>query len=150
MIATVAFGTISIVPHTNPFDWFLIFFYLKYPSLLKIDYQFEEFTLLHRSLRTIYNFGKIIILLQFCFLIFACVFYSIGKRSVSSGYNSWLLNDGNFGVILELETGFQFFFSYYFALGTMTTTMGYGDITPLNVFECTWCLGGIIFAVFIF
>lgn len=32
----------------------------------------------------------------------------------------------------------------------MTTTMGYGDITPLNVFECTWCLGGIIFAVFIF
>lgn len=32
----------------------------------------------------------------------------------------------------------------------MTTTMGYGDITPLNVFECLWCLGGIFFAVFIF
>ena len=32
----------------------------------------------------------------------------------------------------------------------MTTTMGYGDITPLNMFECTYCLGGIMFAVFIF
>lgn len=74
----------------------------------------------------------------------------IGVACVEAGYHSWLLNDGNFGQIYDMDTSYHFFFSYYFGLGTMTTTMGYGDITPLNVFECTWCLGGIFFAVFIF
>lgn len=128
----------------------LLLFFFKYPSFLKIDYLFEEATLLYRTLRTMYGFMKIIVLLQFCFLIFSCIFFVIGSASVNAGYNSWLLNDGNFGIIGEMTPGFKFFFSYYFGLGTMTTTMGYGDITPLNVFECTWCLGGIFFAVFIF
>ncbi|CAK79582.1 unnamed protein product (macronuclear) [Paramecium tetraurelia] len=149
ILGTLAFGIQSFIPNDSV-NLILLLFFLKYPALIKIDYLFEEATLLYRTLRTIYNVGKIIVLLQFCFLIFSCIFYVIGKSSVEAGYNSWLLNDGNFGVIGELNPGFQFFFSYYFGLGTMTTTMGYGDITPLNVFECTWCLGGIFFAVFIF
>ena len=28
--------------------------------------------------------------------------------------------------------------------------MGYGDITPLNKYECSFCLFGIIFAVLVF
>lgn len=32
----------------------------------------------------------------------------------------------------------------------MTTTMGYGDITPLNMYECTCGIAGIMFAVIIF
>ncbi|CAD8167179.1 unnamed protein product [Paramecium pentaurelia] len=149
IIGVLAFGVQSFV-NDDSINLILLLFYLKYPALIKIDYLFEEATLLYRTIRTIYNVGKIIVLLQFCFLMFSCIFYVIGKASVEAGYNSWLLNNGNFGIIGELNPGFQFFFSYYFGLGTMTTTMGYGDITPLNVFECTWCLGGIFFAVFIF
>ena len=67
---------------------------------MKIDLMFEEATLLHRTVRTIYNFAKILMVLQFCFLLFACGFYLIGTASVNNGINSWLLNDGNFGVIL--------------------------------------------------
>lgn len=78
---------------------YLIFF-IKYPPLMKIDLMFEEATLLHRTVRTIYNFAKILMVLQFCFLLFACGFYLIGTASVNNGINSWLLNDGNFGVIL--------------------------------------------------
>lgn len=41
---------------------YLIFF-IKYPPLMKIDLMFEEATLLHRTVRTIYNFAKILMVL---------------------------------------------------------------------------------------
>lgn len=74
----------------------------------------------------------------------------VGMASVNGGLNSWLLNDGNFGVILDRSVQARFFFCYYFSVGTMTTTMGYGDITPLNIYECSCGIAGIMFAVIIF
>lgn len=35
-------------------------------------------------------------------------------------------------------------------MGTTTTTMGYGDMQPLNTFEVLVGMGGILFAVLIF
>ena len=61
-----------------------------------------------------------------------------------------MLNNGNFGVIDIRTIESKSFFSYYMSLGTMTTLMGYGDITPLNIYECTFCLGGIVFACFVY
>ena len=34
------------------------------------------------------------------------MFYVIGYACVQAGHNSWLLNDGNFGVIYEMDEGF--------------------------------------------
>lgn len=38
--------------------------------------------------------------------MFSCIFYVIGYACVEAGYNSWLLNEGNFGVIGEMNPGF--------------------------------------------
>lgn len=83
-------------------------------------------------------------------MIYACAWYTIGDASVQASLNSWLLNDGNFGIIGDKSAAAKFFFSFYFSVGTMTTTMGYGDITPLNMFECACGIVGILFAVIIF
>lgn len=61
-IALSTFGIMSIIKPVN-FREFLLLFYFKYPSMVKIDYFFEEATLLHRTLRTIYNIGRIIVTL---------------------------------------------------------------------------------------
>jgi hypothetical protein len=58
----LAFGIVSLIPDGEG-RIFLMLFFLKYPALLKIDYLFEEATLLHRTVRTIYNVGKIIVFL---------------------------------------------------------------------------------------
>ena len=45
---------------------------------------------------------------------------------------SWLDREGgNFGVIHDFSPHKQYFFSVYFALGTVTSTMGYGDIVSI-------------------
>lgn len=62
LVATLAFGVQSFI-NDDSINLILLLFFLKYPSLIKIDYLFEEATLLHRTLRTIYNLGKIIVLL---------------------------------------------------------------------------------------
>lgn len=61
-IALSTFGIMSIIKPAD-FREFLLLFYFKYPSMIKIDYFFEEATLLHRTLRTIYNIGRIIVTL---------------------------------------------------------------------------------------
>jgi len=62
LIATFTLLIHSIVPNDN-YRWIDFLFFLKVPSLNKIDYQFEEAVLLHRKLRTIYNFTKVIFVL---------------------------------------------------------------------------------------
>lgn len=62
LVAYLAFCIRSIFSGYG-YRWVSLLFYLKYPSLMKIEYQFEEAVLLHRKLRTIYNFAKVILVL---------------------------------------------------------------------------------------
>jgi len=35
-------------------------------------------------------------------------------------------------------------------MGTLTSTMGYGDIAPMNPWECAWSLVGMLFGIMVF
>lgn len=35
-------------------------------------------------------------------------------------------------------------------MGTLSSTMGYGGITPLNQYECAWSLLGMFFGIIVF
>lgn len=69
----------------------------------------------------------------FCFNVFSCVFYKIGTYAVSANMNSWLNTPGNFGTIMDLPIHEIYFFAYYYSLGTVSTTMGYGDIVSVFI-----------------
>ena len=47
---------------------------------------------------------------------------------VTDEVKTWLTDEGNFGNISSLPMHDQYFFSFYFNMGTLTSTMGYGDI----------------------
>ena len=64
----------------------------------------------------------------FSFNIYGSLFYQIGETSISYGYKSWIDNNsGNFGAINTLNVYEQYFFSFYFALSILSSTMGFGD-----------------------
>ncbi|CAD8139283.1 unnamed protein product [Paramecium pentaurelia] len=149
LIATSALLIRSIMQTYNE-RWLYLFFYLKYPSLTRISFQFGEIVMLHRRVRTIYQIAKVLAVLQFVFIVYACIWYLACLYATNNGYNSWLTHEGNFGAISELTQIQKFFYSYYFSVGTTTTTMGYGDMQPLNTFEVLVGMGGILFAVLIF
>ncbi|CAD8042910.1 unnamed protein product [Paramecium primaurelia] len=149
LIATLALLIRSIIS-TYSERWLYLFFYLKYPSLERISFQFGEIVMLHRRVRTIFQIGKVLAVLQFVFIVYACIWYLACLYATNKGYNSWLTHEGNFGAISELTQIQKFFYSYYFSVGTTTTTMGYGDMQPLNTFEVLVGMGGILFAVLIF
>ncbi|CAD8052808.1 unnamed protein product [Paramecium sonneborni] len=149
LIATIALLTRQIMQTYNE-RWIYLLFYLKYPSLTRISFQFGELVMLHRRVRTIFQIAKVLAVLQFVFIVYACIWYLACLYATNRGYNSWLTHEGNFGAISELTQIQKFFYSYYFSVGTTTTTMGYGDMQPLNTFEVLVGMGGILFAVLIF
>ncbi|CAD8145638.1 unnamed protein product [Paramecium octaurelia] len=135
---------------TSKFRFIFLMFYFKLPSFLRFDDQLNEMVLLYRRTRVFYEVGKRVIFMFFAFNVFLCVFYIIGLHSVESNYNSWLTNQGNFGIILDRPLHEIYFFGFYFSLGTVSTTMGYGDISPMNIIECSWSLLGVMFGLIIF
>ncbi|KAM3146806.1 hypothetical protein pb186bvf_000960 [Paramecium bursaria] len=135
---------------TEKFKWIYMVFYFKYPSLLRIDDIIAQKILLHRALRTIYQVAKMMVYMLFYFQIACCIFYEIGQWAVSMKMNSWLTTSGNFDVIIDKPLHQIYFFGYYYALCTVSTTMGYGDITPMNIYECSFALMEIMFAIMVF
>ncbi|CAD8058509.1 unnamed protein product [Paramecium primaurelia] len=135
---------------TPKFRFIFLMFYFKLPSFLRFDNQLNEMVLLYRRTRVFYEVGKRVIFMFYAFNVFLCVFYMIGLHSVASNYNSWLTNQGNFGIILDRPLHEIYFFGFYFSLGTVSTTMGYGDISPMNIIECSWSLLGVMFGLIIF
>jgi hypothetical protein len=84
--------------------------------------------LLHVRLRNAYSLLKILLLLFFSVDLFGSYFYSVGQWSIENKLSSWLNTPGLFGTINELPGKEQLFLALYFALGTLSSTMGYGDI----------------------
>jgi len=71
----------------------------------------NEILLLKREWRLVYKVMGVFVFLFTCINFYCCIWYYIGRKSVfifeifeiEGGLNSWLLNDGNFGVINEME-----------------------------------------------
>jgi hypothetical protein len=95
---------------------------------MKTFKEFEEMVLLNRRIRTAFSITQILLALFFSFVAYGCGFILLGKWAIGRDHHSWLLNNGNFGVIMYMDQQSQFFFSFYYALGTLSSTMGYGDV----------------------
>lgn len=68
---------------------------------------------------------------------FGCIFYGAGSY-INSEYpemKTWVNDSGcNFGVVIEYSYFKKYILATYWAMNALTT-VGYGDILPLNVVE---------------
>jgi hypothetical protein len=60
------------------YRWIYLIFFLKFPTILKIDSNIMEIVLLKRDLRLIYMILRILLILFWCINFSSCVFYGIG------------------------------------------------------------------------
>ncbi len=60
--------------------WVYLFFYFKTPSLFQINNILEEAFLLRRKIRNLFVMFKIFLTLLFCFDIYGCLFFMIGRE----------------------------------------------------------------------
>jgi len=64
----------------------------------------------------------------FCFNFYCCLWYVLGIYGDNIHINTWLNVPGNFGVIKDKSIHEMYFYSFYFSLNVLSTTMGFGDI----------------------
>ncbi|CAD8193663.1 unnamed protein product [Paramecium pentaurelia] len=141
---------VRLAVDTNNFRFIFFMFYFKLPSLLRIDHQIAELILLHKRLRTFYQITKMLIFMFFCFNFYCCIWYVLGIYGDKIHINTWLNVPGNFGIIKDKSIHEIYFYSFYFSLNVLSTTMGFGDISPMNIYECSFALFGVMFAVVVF
>lgn len=83
--------------------------------------------------------------------LYGCLFHAAAVYMMKEypEWNTWLSDpEGCFGVIGEYSMGLQYFFSVYWAFGTLTTIC-YGDIYPSNPLEIVVSEFAMVSAVYI-
>jgi hypothetical protein len=103
-----------------------------------------EVVLLKRELRLLHMVLRILVTLFWCINLFSCLFYSVGLHFYNPNYYedevtrvvTWLDIDGPFGIIGsdEVSMHLKYFYSFFFSMGTLTSTMGYGDIVKIYIY----------------
>ena len=108
------------------------------------------------STRSLLLLASLALRLGFVVHISACGWVFVARQSQLRGENSWLTNDFNGYEAVDTEGPHAdsiYIASFYYVLTTMTS-VGYGDILPLNDDERVYAiilefLGGFIFAMII-
>ena len=127
------------------YEYFLILFYLKIKNFKGIITKLEQLLLTNRKFHHGLCLLKLIIWIIFITHSFACVWNSVGLIGDKYFEKTWL-KDNNLEHSDSIE---QYLFSYYFVCVTMNT-VGFGDITPTNKLEVSFCVVFIFLACGIF
>lgn len=128
-----------------PLQGLQILFIFKIYSLLSInDKLLNRFRVSHK-LKSIKD-----LLFLFCKIVFiahmlACAWVFIGEHGSNNLENNWL----KVNSLEQSEWYVKYMYGYYWALMTVMT-VGYGDITPKNVWETFFVLLTILFGCLVF
>lgn len=148
----------------NPkFIYVKIIFYIKIYTFVKIDQEIMHSLELHRVVYAIYRLTRMIVFVWFLTTWAGCIFFAIDYHfylDPHSPYRAmgqlWLTNTaavGNLDLIQNFSWDVWYDYALYWAIQT-SSTVGYGDLTPMNPPEVFYCnlvilLMTVLFAFFI-
>lgn len=126
----------SIKPSEITSEWEIlsIFYFLRYQNLNKSFHRIEEFLFLDQSHANIFSLVKLIFRVLLLCHFLACIWHYIGYIN-SNKEITWLLDQG----ILDSCWTVRYIESLYF-VAVVTNTVGFGDITPVNIQEKAFCI----------
>lgn len=119
---------------------------LRLLKLLKLDEFIAELeTDLKVNLKAL-KIAKMIGALLFLMHLLGCFWFYI---ALTGGYETSWISEYDDGSGLDKDVKFQYVYSVYWALMTLTT-VGYGDITPTNDLERIYTLGALLVGAIVF
>ncbi|CAD8177571.1 unnamed protein product [Paramecium octaurelia] len=123
----------------------LIQFTFNFIKLKKTINRYGEMFAVQSTFTELASLSQLIILIFYFAHFMACIWYYVGKISQESFSNSWIQQQH-----LEDSPLFhKYGYSYYWATATMVT-VGYGDVTPQNIYEVICAIIMIFFASVVF
>ena len=131
---------------------FKIFFLPKVLILNRLDRKVVSVLVFQVRTKTVYLIARLVVFMVLISHFIGIGFYMVAYYIYSTNYYgpntpniTWIYNAEAYSqIILLLDWKGQYAYTMYFSLG-MTTTIAYGDITPLNPIETTY----IVFALVI-
>ncbi|CAD8172446.1 unnamed protein product [Paramecium pentaurelia] len=123
----------------------LIQFTFNFIKLKKTINRYGEMFAVQSTFTELASLSQLIILIFYFAHFMACIWYYVGNISQESFSNSWIQQQH-----LEDSPLFhKYGYSYYWATATMVT-VGYGDVTPQNIYEVICAIIMIFFASVVF
>ncbi|EAS00878.3 cyclic nucleotide-binding domain protein (macronuclear) [Tetrahymena thermophila SB210] len=131
-------------------SYYSLLFFVRIPQLFKILEEHAEYFQLEQKYYNYYQLGNLLFMIFYISHICGCIFhyisYEIGVQSQNDLKDTWLNDAGVFYSSIFK----RYVYSFYFIVITITT-VGYGDIKPISVYEKIYVtiitiLGSCIFA----
>ncbi|KAL4482714.1 hypothetical protein ABPG73_021374 [Tetrahymena malaccensis] len=131
-------------------SYYSLLFFVRIPQLFKILEEHAEYFQLEQKYYNYYQLGNLLFMIFYISHICGCIFhyisYEMGVQSQNDLRDTWLNDAGVFYSSIFK----RYVYSFYFIVITITT-VGYGDIKPISVYEKIYVtiitiLGSCIFA----
>lgn len=120
-------------------NWLKVLFFVKIVHLSQLNRRLKQVLIFQRKLNTLYLITRLVIFMILISHYGGIGFYMVGNYVYSTNYYgpitpliTWVYSAQAYSQLAVLQDWMgQYLYVMYFSIG-VTTTIAYGDITPLN------------------
>ena len=120
-----------VLSYNTPLKWVTMLFFGHFKTIQRIMANFENLI----DLGDYFDLVSVMLKLLFIAHIYACVWHYVAFIQETTTNQTWIAAKN----LIDADWKIRYVYASYWALTTMVT-VGYGDITPQNIYEIGFCI----------